>query len=158
MSESYSLYEEAQVLMAGVRLFKHREKRIPSLKELAGFLDFSVESVYHLCNRLEKIGAVEKIRGAFDERVCLKDPLRAEELRQESDSPPDIEIEKDVQKWKEQRDSTIQEVEKMFDHDHGKKEKEDLFSKIEEKIRKGGKEERKSPLDALFEKNLRDKS
>ena len=155
MSESYNLYEEAQILMAGVRIFKHLEKRLPSLKELAEFIQFSVESVYHISNRLEKMGAVERIRGAFDERICLKDPVAVEELRQESESP---DIEKDVQKWKEQREGAIQEVEKMFSEDHGKKEKEDLFSKIEEKIRKGGKEEKKSPLDALFQKNLEDES
>jgi len=148
MTEPYSVYEEAQILMAGVRVFRHREQRFPSAKELADFIGFSLESVHHLCNRLENLGAVERIRGAFDERVALRDPLLAEFLRQEEEGRADIGDE--VRKWKEQRDGAIQEVEKKFSADFGRREKEDLYSKLEEKIRKGGKEERTSPLDALF--------
>jgi len=155
MPASYSLYEEAQILIAAVRLFRHREQRIPSLDELADFTNFSMEAIHHLCNRLEKIGAVERIRGAFDERVCLKDPLQAEELRGEDEAP---DIEKDVKEWKEQRENKIQEVEKRFSPDYGKKEKEDLFSELEGKIKKGGKDEKESPLDALFRKDLGEKS
>ena len=87
MKDSYSLYEEVQILLAGIRLFRHREKRLPSLEELAEFTHFSGESVHHLCNRLEKIGALERIRGAFVDRICLKNPWEAEALREVPDSP-----------------------------------------------------------------------
>jgi DNA-binding MarR family transcriptional regulator len=149
MTHSYSLYEEAQILIAGVRLFQHREGRMPSVRELSEFTRFSVESVYHLCNRLEKLGVLEKVRGAFDERISLKDPLQAEMLRQEENAP---DIGEDVKKWKEHHQGTIQEVEKRFSEGYGKKEKEELYSKLQEKLRKGGREEKESPLDALFRK------
>jgi len=151
MSQAGTLYEQAQVFLAGVRLFRHREKRLPSLDDLAEFTRSSKESVHHMCHRLESLGAVERIRGAFDDRVCLKDPLQAEALRREEDSPR---IDDEVRKWREQRDSTIQNVEKMFSGDHGKEKRRELHSQIEEKIRQGGKEERKSPLDDLFKKGL----
>lgn len=153
MKGTRTLYEEAQILLAGIRLFRHREKRMPSLKELAGFIDFSVESVHHLCNRLEAIGAVERVRGAFEDRICLKDPLQAEVLREAADSP---DIGEDVKKWKEQRKSMLGQVEKRFSGEEEAKEKEDLFSQIERKLKKGGKEERESPLDALFRKDSDD--
>ncbi len=151
MADSISLYEEAQIILAGVRMFKRREERLPSVKELADFTRFSEESLHHICNRLEKLGAVERIRGAFDERIGLKDPLAAEVLREAVDSPC---IDDDLKKWKEQRESTIQEVEEKFSEDYGKKEKDDFFSGIEERIRKGGKEEKASPLDDLFGKDF----
>jgi DNA-binding Lrp family transcriptional regulator len=151
MKASYTLYEEAQILLAGVRLFQHRENRLPSLKELAEFTRFSVESVHHLCNRLEKIGALERIRGAFDDRICLKDPLEAEALREAPDSP---DIAEDVKQWKEQREGKLKEVEERFSGDAARQEQEEQFAEIEEKLRKGGKEERKSPLDDLFRKDL----
>ena len=153
MKSSYTLYEETQILMAGVRLFKHRENRLPSLKELAEFTHFSTETAHHLCNRLEKIGALERIRGAFDERVCLKDPLEAEVLREAPDSP---DIEDDVKQWKAQRESKLKEVEERFSGDAARKEQQDQFSEIEQKLKKGGKEDRKSPLDDLFSKKLED--
>lgn len=150
---SCSLYEEAQIVLAGVRLFRHRENRLPSLEELAEFTRFSVESVHHLCNRLEKLGALERIRSAFTDRFCLKDPRQAESLRQAPDSP---DIGADVKRWKEQREDRLKEVEARFSGDALRREKQDQFSEIEEKLRKGGKEERKSPLDDLFRKRPKD--
>jgi len=147
MAKAYSLYEEAQIILAGIRLFKHRERRLPSLKELAEFTHFNTESAHHLCNRLETLGAVERIHGAFDERICLKNVLEAEKLREATDSPN---LDKEIKKQKEDHENAIKEVEKKFSDNYGKKEKEDLFAKIEEKIKKGGKEDKKSPLDALF--------
>ena len=155
MPETISLYEEAQIVLAGIRLFMRREKRFPSLKELAEFTLFSDESAHHICNRLEKLGAVVRIRGAFDERLGLGEPLEAEVLRGEDDSPS---IDEDLQRWKEQQESTIQGVEERFSEDYGKKEKEDFFSGLEDKIRKGGREERESPLDSLFQKGLGEKN
>ena len=152
MKSSYTLYEEAQILLAGVRLFQHREQRLPSLKELGEFTRFSVESVHHLCNRLEAIGALERIRGAFDDRICLKDPLQAESLREAPDSP---DIGEDVKHWKEEREKKLKEVEEIFAGQKKGKKKEARFSEIEQKLRKGGKEERKSPLDDLFRKDLK---
>jgi DNA-binding Lrp family transcriptional regulator len=151
MKASYTLYEEVQILLAGVRLFQHREGRLPSLEELAEFTRFSVESVHHLCNRLEKIGALERIRGAFDDRICLKESLQAEALREAPDSP---DIRDDVQQWKEERASKLKEVEEKFSGDAARREKEGQFAEIEERLRKGGKEEKKSPLDDLFGKKL----
>jgi len=151
MAKNYSMYEKAQISLAGVRLYTHREKRPPSLEELAGFTMLSQESVHHLCNRLEKIDAVERIQGAFHDRICLKNPLAVEALRGEEDDPR---IDDEVRRWKEQREGAIQEVEKRFSADFGKAEKEAVFSELEEKIRKGGMEKRKSPLDELFKKDL----
>lgn len=153
MKGSYTLYEEAQIILAGVRLFQHRENRLPSLQELAEFTLFSTETTHHLCNRLEKLGALERIRGAFDERICLKDPLQAESLREAPDSP---DIAEDVKQWKEDRESKLKEVEERFSGDAARKEREDQFAEIEQKLRKGGKEERKSPLDDLFKKDIKD--
>ena len=142
-----TLYEDAQILLAGVRLFQHREERLPSLEELAEFTRFSVESVHHLCNRLEKIGALERIRGAFEDRISLKDPLKAETLREVPDTP---DIAEDVKKWKEQKETALKEVEDKFSGDTARQERENQFAEIEQKLRKGGKEDKKSPLDDLF--------
>jgi DNA-binding Lrp family transcriptional regulator len=147
-----TLYEDAQILLAGVRLFQQREERLPSLEELAEFTRFSVESVHHLCNRLEKIGALERIRGAFEDRISLKDPLKAEILREVPDSP---DIAEDVKKWKEQKETTLKEVESKFSGDAARQEKKDLFADIEQKLQKEGKEDKKSPLDDLFKKDTK---
>lgn len=149
----YTLYEEAQILLAGIRLFRHLENRLPSLEELAAFTRFSVESTHHICNRLEKLGAVERIRGAFDERVSLLDPLQAESLRE---APESADMDEDIRKWKEQRDSAIREVEKKFEGD-GREEREERFARIQDQLKKGGREEKKSPLDDLFRKDLGEK-
>ncbi len=150
MKEAYSLYEEAQILLAGVRLFRHREKRFPTLKDLSDMIGFSMESVHHLCNRLEAIGAVERIRGAFEDRVCLKDPLQAESLREADEGPS---VAEDLRKWEKEKRERVREVERLFSDEARGEKKKDLFAEIEERLRKGGKTEGKSPLDALFKKD-----
>ncbi len=147
MSKTKSLYEEAQIILAGLRLYQHRENRLPSLKELAEFTKFSTESTYHLCNRLENLGALERIQGTFDERFILKDPLQAEALHKETDKPN---IDEDLKKREEEQEISIMEIDKKFSNDHENPEKEELFSQLEERLKKGGKEDRESPLDALF--------
>ena len=151
MNESSTIYEEAHVFIAGIRLFRFWEGRIPSLDELSDLTRLSREAVHHLCNRLEKIGAVERIRGAFEDRVCLKSPLEVESLREEDDAPS---MDDEVRRWKEQKEEAVQEVEKRFSPGFGKAEKDQRFSELEEKIRQGGREERRSPLDDLFKKGL----
>ncbi len=152
MESAYTLYEEAQILMAAVRLFQHLEKRPPTVAEAAERSRFSVETVHHLCNRLEKIGALERVRSAFEDRIVLRDPLKAEVLRG-VEEPAGIEAE--LKRWKEQRAETVREVEKRFAAEKGGKEREERYAKIEERLRKGGaREEAPSPLDALFRKDL----
>lgn len=151
MESTYTLYEEAQILMAVVRLFQHLEKRPPTVAEAAERTRFSVEAVHHLCNRLEKLGALERIRSAFEDRIVLRDPLKAEALRG-VEEPAGIEAE--LKKWKEQRSEAIREVEKRFAEGKSGKEREERYAKIEERLRKGAREETPSPLDALFPKDL----
>ncbi len=151
MSKTMSLYEEAQIILAGIRLYQHRESRFPSLNELAEFTQFSKESTYHLCNRLENLGAIERIQGTFDERFFLKDPLQAEALRKDEDKPN---IDEDIKKRDEEQENSIKEIEKKFSKDHEDPEKEDLFSQLEGKVKKGGQEDLKSPLDAIFRTDM----
>ncbi len=82
----------------------------------------------------------------------MKDPLQAEALREASDSP---DIGDDVKQWKEERESRLKEVEEKFSGDAARQEKQAQFAEIEQKLQKGGKEERKSPLDDLFNKDLK---
>ena len=152
MKKTYTLYEEAQIVMAGVRLFQHREGRPPRMKELAEFCRLSLETVYHLCNRLEKVGAIERVRSAFEDGVFLKDLLKAEELRERGE-PPDIHNE--VTKVMAEQEKQVQEVEKRFSKDFQQNEKKDIFATIEDRLKKGGREEKESPLDAIFGKKLR---
>jgi DNA-binding MarR family transcriptional regulator len=152
LKKPYSLYEEAQIVMAAIRLFYHREQRPPRIKELAELSNLSIETVYHLCNRLEKVGAIDRVRSAFEDGVFLKDHLRAEELREDQGSP---DIQEDVTRVRAEQGKKMQEVEKRFSKDVIEKEKKDIFAGIEEKLKKGGREEKESPLDAIFGKKLK---
>lgn len=149
MKRTLTFYDEAQLVMAAIRLFHHKERRPPRMRELAEYSALSLETVYHVCNRLERLGAVELIRSAFDEGVFLKDPLKAEELRNEVEGP---DISQDVMRFKAAQAKRIEEVEKRFSKDHLEQDKKDIFASIEEKLKKGGHEEKESPLDALFGK------
>jgi hypothetical protein len=76
--------------------------------------------------------------------------LKAETLREVPDTP---DIAEDVKRWQEQKETTLKEVESKFSGDAARKEKQDLFADIEQKLQKGGKEDKKSPLDDLFKED-----
>ena len=76
--------------------------------------------------------------------------MQAESLHEAPDSP---DIAEDVKKWKEQKEATLKEVEEKFSGDAARQEKKDLFADIEQRLQKGGKEDKKSPLDDLFKKD-----
>ncbi len=152
MNRPYTLYEEAQIVLAGIRLFVHREKRPPRLKELATFSGLSLEAVHHLCNDLEKVGAVERVRSAFEDSIFLTDPLKAEALREEAGTP---DIQEEVERARQEQEKRVHEVEKRFSRDSLEKGKKEVFTGIEERLKKGGREDKESPLDALFGKKLK---
>ncbi len=129
--------------MAAIRLFVHKNRRPPSVKDVSQMLDISTEMGHYLCNRLAKLEVLEVVEGAFQERIYLKDHLRLEELpRQEKASN----LEAEVLRLKQEREKRQQEIEKL-QASQGDKKKE-LFSDLERQLKEGLKK-KKNPLDEL---------
>ncbi|MEJ5377308.1 MAG: hypothetical protein WHX93_12065 [bacterium] len=143
MEEFANPYEQGHLFVAAIRLFVHKNRRPPSVKDVSQMLDISTEMGHYLCNRLAKLEVLEVVEGAFQERIYLKDHLRLEELpRQEKASN----LEAEVLRLKQEREKRQQEIEKL-QASQGDKKKE-LFSDLERQLKEGLKK-KKNPLDEL---------
>lgn len=136
-------YEQGHLFVAALRLFLHKHSRPPSVREISEMLQISPEMGHYLCNRLEKLQVLEVVEGAFEERICLKDHLRLEELPREEKAST---LEAEVQRLKEERERKQQEIERL-QSSQGSKKKE-LFSDLERQLKEGLKK-KKNPLDQL---------
>ena len=129
--------------MAALRLFAHRHQRPPSVRELSEMLQVSPEMGYYLCNRLARLGVLEVVEAAFEERVYLRDHLKLEELPREEKASG---LEAEVQRLKEEREKKEAEIQKFQASQEIKKK--DLFSDLERQLKEGVKK-KKNPLDEI---------
>jgi hypothetical protein len=102
---------------------------------------YSKESLYFVCNRLEKNGIIEVVKGAFEEKVYLKDHMLLESLEKETGR---LDFKEDIEKLQEESLKRQQEIKGLWATEAEKKK--DLFSELEKKLKgaiKGSQEEEK---------------
>ncbi len=141
MEEKNSLYYQGHVIAAAIRLCLHQKGIQPSIRDLSDMTSYSKESLYFICNRLEKNGIVEVVKGAFDEKVYLKNHKRLEGLPKESNNR--LDLREDIERLQEEGIKRQKEIEGLWESEAAKKK--DLFSELEKKLKgaiKGSEEEK----------------
>ena len=146
MEKDDPLYLNAHLVVAGVRIYLHREKREPSIAEVAELTGLARESASYLVERLERLEAIKVVETAFQERVFLIDHIKVELLLDEEEGPAVEDQLEDLEKEKEDRHKTIDQ---RFSPEFKDKKKEDLFAEIEKRLG-GDVKEKANPLDQLF--------
>lgn len=76
-------YHYSHLFVAAIRILGHQKATPPSLSEVCELLDFSLERGHFICNRLEEMGAVEVIEGAYGMRLYIKDHTLLESIPKE---------------------------------------------------------------------------
>ena len=72
--------DEAQLLLAGIRVLMHLKERSPTPEELAELLEQSASSVRLQLAFLEDQGSVALVRSAFETHAEIRDHLAVEQL------------------------------------------------------------------------------
>ena len=128
--EAFSLYESAHLFVAAIRLLSHRDQSPPDLDQVCDMLQLSKERGGFLCRRLEEIGAVEAVQGAYGLRLFVRQHLKIEDIPKE-DAPDRLQDElskfQAAQKTAANRIATMQADQK--------KKKKSLFEEMEKKLR-----------------------
>lgn len=128
--EKQSLYESAHLFVAAVRVLTHREQTPPDIDQVADLLGLSKERAGFLCRRLEEIGAVEAVPGAYGLRLFVRDHLKLEDLPKE-DAPDRLRDE--LSKFKAEQQKTASRIATL--QADQKKKKKSLFEEMEKKLR-----------------------
>lgn len=128
--EALSLYENAHLFVAAVRLLSHRDQSPPDLDQVCDMLQLSKERGGFICRRLEEIGAVEAVQGAYGLRLFVRQHLKIEDIPKE-DAPDRLQDElskfQAAQKNVANRIASMQADQKM--------KKKSLFEEMEKKLR-----------------------
>ncbi len=145
---SGSPYEQSHLVVAAVRLFSHREGKMPTASDIAVLTGFPSDVTTFLCNRLVDLEVLRVVKGAFDDRFHIKDHLKLEELPRSVDSE---EMAREVERFRsgqEEKQKKIHDLFKGGEHDRRKRER----LKELEKDFKGPGKKRPNPLDSLTKK------
>jgi len=128
--ETLSLYESAHLFVAAVRLLSHQEQSPPDLEQVCDLLRLSKERGGFICRRLEEIGALEAVPGAYGERLFVREHLKIEDIPKE-DAPDRLQNE--LSKFQAAQKNAASRIATM--QADQKKKKKSLFEEMEKKLR-----------------------
>ena len=136
--DTISLYENAHLFVAAVRLLTHKDQTPPDIDQVCDMLDLSQERGGFICRRLEELGALEVVKGAYGLRLFVRDHLKIEEIPQEE--APD-KLQDELSKFQTAQKNVASRIASM--QADQKKKKKNLFEEMEKKLR--AEIEKKSP-------------
>ncbi len=134
MTESIdqSFLQQAHLVVAGIRVFVHREGKTPSVEELADFLKTTPELIHHATNRLEKEEVLRPIRTSFETKLYIRDLSKLRDLPEEV--IPDLDEE--IKKKRAERKTDQVKLEAMFSAETIKLRQAKKLAALEKKMRK----------------------
>jgi len=128
--DKFSLYESAHLFVAAVRLLAHKDQSPPDIDQVCELLNLSQERGGFICRRLEDIGAVEVVKGAYGLRLFVRDHLKIEEIPKEEAHDK---LQDELSKFQTAQKNVASRIASM--QAEQKKKKKSLFEEMEKKLR-----------------------
>ena len=123
-------YMQAHLMVAAIRVFAHNNSRPPTIDDLCGMINFSVEKGHFICRKLEELGVIEAVEGTYGTRLFVRDHLKVEDIpRGEAENN----FEDELKKFQESQKAISQKVESF--QAKQKQKKKDLFAEMEKKLK-----------------------
>ena len=129
-TDKVSLYDSAHLFIAAVRVLTHKEQSPPDIDQVCDMLGVSKERGGFICRRLEEIGALEAVPGAYGLRLFVRDHLKLEDIPKEE--APDR-LEDELSRFKAEQQKTASRIATL--QADQKKKKKNLFEEMEKKLR-----------------------
>jgi hypothetical protein len=124
-------YDDAHLFVAAVRFLSHRDQTPPDLDRVCQALKLSPEHGGLLCRRLTEIGAIERVTGAYGERLFVRDHLKLEDLPRTAQ--PDR-LQDELDRFQQTQKGLTSKVENIRAEQARKRK--DLFTEMEKKLRR----------------------
>jgi hypothetical protein len=126
-----ALYDDAHLFVAAVRFLSHRDQTPPNLDQICQSLRLSPEHGGLLCRRLTEIGVIERVTGAYGDRLFVRDHLKLEDLPRTAQ--PDR-LQNELDRFQQAQKGLTSKVENIRAEQERKRK--DLFSEMEKKLRR----------------------
>jgi len=134
------LYSNAHLVVAAIRIFTHKNSKHPSLDEICKTLSFSLEQGNLICKKLNELGIIDVVEGAFENHLFIKDHLKIEEIPRDK---KEDRLEEALKKFKDSKKDFSKKIE-SFQAKQAEKQKA-LFAELEEKLKKGSDKTKPTP-------------
>jgi hypothetical protein len=126
------LYTDAHLVVAATRVLEHRDSAPPTLDAVCRFISFSLEQGGHICRKLNEMGVVDMVEGAYGIRLYVKDHLKIEEIPR---GATESRLDDELKKFQSSQKKLSQKVESIKAEQEEKKKT--LFAKLEKEMKKG---------------------
>ena len=94
------LYTDAHLVVSAIRVLEHRNTAPPSIDDLCQALSFSLERGNLILNKLNDLGIIDMIKGAYGIKLAVKDHLLIEDIpRDQKESS----LAEDIKKFQDSR-------------------------------------------------------
>lgn len=124
------LYSQAHLMVAAIRVFEHINSRPPTIDDLCGMINFSVEKGNFICRKLEELDVIEAVEGTYGTRLFVRDHIKIEDIpRGETENN----FEDELKKFQQNQKAISQKVENF--QAKQKQKKKDLFAEMEKKLK-----------------------
>lgn len=133
---------EAQLLLAGIRVLSHLNGRSPTPEELADLLQQSASSVRLQLAFLDDGGMAALVKSAFETHVEIRDHLAVEELPAEGGP----EISEDLREFDRRKSEETERMSKLFDSGEHQKQKQQKLDRMGEDLKDFKKKKPANPF------------
>jgi hypothetical protein len=140
--KSKDLYEQAQVFVAGIRVFEYLHGRPPTLEGLSQILKISEEELSLLSRKLEDRFIVGVIKTGAEVRYGIADHLRIEDIPRGQTA---TKMKDEISQFQNKQAARLNEIEKTLGKSN---EKARVFSDLEKALKDPSSiKPKKNPLD-----------
>ncbi|MFO7930740.1 MAG: hypothetical protein ACQETG_02690 [Thermodesulfobacteriota bacterium] len=128
-----SLYKEAHLLVAAVRILEYRNDSPPAIEDAAGLLSISAEEAGRLCRKLKSMGIIETVEKSGETRLFVNDHLRIEDIE---NRPEQSSISEEVEKFRKQKQDERRSLHELKEGQQQKRKKvrEDIERQLKERL------------------------
>jgi len=131
------LYQEAQLVVAAVRVLEHRNAAPPGIEAVGEMLSFSWEHAGLICKKLSEMGILKMAQGPFGTRLFIQDPSLLETIPKGETGDS---LKEALDAFQASRRDYTSEIE-SFKAKQAQKQK-DLFAQLDQKLKGDVKKER----------------
>ena len=124
------LYTKAHLVVAAIRILERQANVSSSIEKVSQMISFSLEHGNLICKKLDEMGIIEIVKGAYGTRLFIKNHLKIEEIPR---GAGESKLEEELKKFQSSKKGLSKKIE-LFQAKQAEKQK-NLFTQLEKKLK-----------------------
>ena len=124
------LYTKAHLVVAAIRILERQDSVSSSIEKVCQMISFSLEHGNLICKKLDEMGIIEIVKGAYGTRLFIKNHLKIEEIPR---GAGESKLEEELKKFQSSKKGLSKKIE-LFQAKQSEKQK-NLFAELEKKLK-----------------------